>query len=137
MSRTLTPGTARLCPAEPGASIEDAFPGDRQPAVLEQLGAAEPEHLPKDRTRHGPSSGRQVTRERQEDQRFLGGRELDRRHSVCGMTRWRWMHDPQVAFPRPVKLGNGRNYWWLPDILEWERRRADSENLRRTRGAEL
>jgi predicted DNA-binding transcriptional regulator AlpA len=42
------------------------------------------------------------------------------------MTIWRWQHDPQIAFPAPVKLGiNGRNFWWLPAIRDWEQRRRN------------
>jgi len=43
---------------------------------------------------------------------------------VCNMTIWRWINDPLVAFPKPVQLGNfGRNFWWLPAIRDWIRRR--------------
>ena len=127
MSRQLMPGMARLCPTELGSSIEEVFSEDHQPAVLEQQGAAEPEHLPKDRAKHALSSSRQMIGERQDNQRYLSRREVRRLLPVSDMTIWRWQHDPVVAFPKPVKLGRaGRNFWWLPDILEWERRRAAS-----------
>src|SRR5690349_18593336 len=44
---------------------------------------------------------------------------------ACDMTIWRWIRDPVIAFPRPVQLGSnlGRNYWWLPAIRDWMRRR--------------
>jgi predicted DNA-binding transcriptional regulator AlpA len=61
---------------------------------------------------------------RGEQQRYLSRRELRKLFPVSDMTIWRWQRDPHVAFPRPVKLGrNGRNFWWLPAILDWERRR--------------
>jgi predicted DNA-binding transcriptional regulator AlpA len=42
------------------------------------------------------------------------------------MTYWRWQRDPEVGFPSPVKLGaDGRNYWWLPKVREWIRRREE------------
>jgi predicted DNA-binding transcriptional regulator AlpA len=40
------------------------------------------------------------------------------------MSLWRWQRNPAIAFPPPVKLGeNGRNFWWLPAIRAWLRRR--------------
>ena len=65
------------------------------------------------------------------EERYVGKRELDRRYPVSGMTRWRWINDPNVAFPKPVKLGpNGRNFWWLPDLIEWERQRAEKSGAK-------
>jgi predicted DNA-binding transcriptional regulator AlpA len=44
------------------------------------------------------------------------------------MTIWRWQRDSEIAFPVPVKLGdNGRNYWWLPDVRAWMRRREERQ----------
>ena len=59
------------------------------------------------------------------EERYLSRRELRQLFPVSDMTIFRWQRDPDVAFPTPVKLGrNGRNYWWYPSIVEWERRRA-------------
>jgi predicted DNA-binding transcriptional regulator AlpA len=42
------------------------------------------------------------------------------------MSLWRWQRNPAIAFPPPVKLGeNGRNFWWLPAIRAWLRRREE------------
>lgn len=45
---------------------------------------------------------------------------------VCGrfggvttMSLWRWMHDENIAFPKPVKINN-RNYWRLGDLRDWQ-----------------
>ena len=58
-------------------------------------------------------------------ERYVGRRELRALFPVSDMTIWRWMRNPEVAFPAPVKLArNGRNFWWLPKILEWENRRS-------------
>jgi predicted DNA-binding transcriptional regulator AlpA len=35
------------------------------------------------------------------------------------MCIWRWMRDPRVQFPRPVKM-NSRNYWRLGDLRQWQ-----------------
>jgi predicted DNA-binding transcriptional regulator AlpA len=61
------------------------------------------------------------------EERYISRRELRQLFPVSDMTIWRWQHDPHVAFPVPVKLGNnGRNFWWLPAIRDWERRRLDA-----------
>ena len=57
-------------------------------------------------------------------ERYLSRRELRALFPVSDMTIWRWMHDPDVGFPAPGKLArNGRNFWWLPEILAWEAKR--------------
>jgi len=63
--------------------------------------------------------------------RYISRRELRALFPVSDMTIWRWQHDPHVAFPVPVKLGNnGRNFWWLPAIHDWEHRRRGPANVR-------
>jgi predicted DNA-binding transcriptional regulator AlpA len=63
--------------------------------------------------------------QREREERFLNRRELRALIPVSDMTVWRWMRDPEIAFPKPSKLGrNGRNFWWLPAILDWQRSRA-------------
>jgi len=59
-------------------------------------------------------------------ERYISRRELRALFPVSDMTIWRWQHDPQIAFPPHVKLGiNGRNFWWLPAIRDWEQRRRN------------
>jgi predicted DNA-binding transcriptional regulator AlpA len=59
-----------------------------------------------------------------DNDRYLDSGAVSRRYSdASAMTIWRWMNDPQIAFPRPVKLGNRANFWWLPDLNEWDRQR--------------
>ncbi len=41
---------------------------------------------------------------------------------VTNMCIWRWMRDPRVQFPHPVKL-NRRNYWRLGDLRQWQAER--------------
>jgi predicted DNA-binding transcriptional regulator AlpA len=58
------------------------------------------------------------------DDRYIGVGERRRLIPVSDMTIWRWVRDPAVAFPSPIKLGRyGRNYWWLPAVREWQRQR--------------
>jgi predicted DNA-binding transcriptional regulator AlpA len=67
-----------------------------------------------------------------DDERYVGVAEVRRIIPISDMTRWRWMNDPAIAFPRPVKLGaNGRNFWWLPAIREWQRRREAAPAVER------
>jgi predicted DNA-binding transcriptional regulator AlpA len=40
------------------------------------------------------------------------------------MTIWRWQRD--LGFPKPVKLGGRQNFWWLPDLIEWDQQRASA-----------
>jgi predicted DNA-binding transcriptional regulator AlpA len=129
MNRSLTPGTASLCPSEPRSSVELDVSQGLAPAALE-AGAGEPPASQEDQAESDAPPGPRVTWERQAEERYVDSRELDQRYPVSGMTRWRWMNDPEVGFPKPVKLGpNGRNFWWLPAILEWERRRAARTRL--------
>jgi predicted DNA-binding transcriptional regulator AlpA len=40
---------------------------------------------------------------------------------LCGVSRatlWRWLEDPNLAFPKPVKI-NTRRYWLEAEILTW------------------
>jgi predicted DNA-binding transcriptional regulator AlpA len=41
---------------------------------------------------------------------------------VSTMCIWRWMRDPRVMFPPPVKI-NGRNYWRLGTLRRWDAER--------------
>ena len=62
---------------------------------------------------------------RPDEERYVGSRELLRIIPISEMTLWRWVRDERVRFPAPTKLGaNGRNFWWLPDIRAWQRRRS-------------
>jgi predicted DNA-binding transcriptional regulator AlpA len=52
-------------------------------------------------------------------------REFDR----TSMSLWRWLRDPKLNFPRPVKIRN-RNYWRRADLENFKQRLVD-ESLRR------
>ncbi len=39
--------------------------------------------------------------------------------NVTDMCIWRWLRDPRVQFPQPVKI-NRRNYWRLGDLRTWQ-----------------
>lgn len=44
---------------------------------------------------------------------------------VSAMCIWRWMHNPALQFPKPVKIGaSRRNYWRLGDLRRWQAEHA-------------
>jgi predicted DNA-binding transcriptional regulator AlpA len=62
------------------------------------------------------------------EDRYINREELRAVIPASDMTIWRWQRDSEIAFPMPVKLGdNGRNYWWLPDVRAWMRRREERQ----------
>ena len=38
---------------------------------------------------------------------------------VCDMTLWRWIKDPALGFPPPLRI-NGRRFWKVADLERWE-----------------
>jgi predicted DNA-binding transcriptional regulator AlpA len=57
------------------------------------------------------------------DDEYLTGPDLDRRYKRSSQTRWRWSKDPELGFPKPIKIKN-RLLYRLSEIEEWERRMA-------------
>ena len=43
--------------------------------------------------------------------------------NISEMTLWRWEHDRKLGFPKALSI-NGRKYYDLEEIEEWERARA-------------
>ncbi|HEY1979265.1 MAG TPA: hypothetical protein VGH13_04200 [Xanthobacteraceae bacterium] len=63
------------------------------------------------------------------EERYVNRRQLRTLVPASDMSLYRWQSDPEIAFPLPVKLGsNGWNYWWLPAVRDWLRRRAKQKN---------
>lgn len=50
---------------------------------------------------------------------YLTGPQIQARYSVTKMTVHRWLADPRLGFPRPIKI-NGRNYWAVSEIDSWD-----------------
>lgn len=42
---------------------------------------------------------------------------------ISAMTEWRWSHDPEMDFPRPIVI-NRRKYFRRADLLSWLETRA-------------
>ncbi len=53
----------------------------------------------------------------------LQARQVQDRYGVSDMTLHRWLRQPELAFPKPLKI-NRRNYWSLHELEAWERKRA-------------
>ena len=45
------------------------------------------------------------------------------RYGVSDMTIFRWLADPKLGFPQPIRI-NGRRYWRLADLQAFENRQA-------------
>ena len=39
--------------------------------------------------------------------------------AMADMTLWRWLSDPVLAFPQPLRI-NRRRFWRLDELEEWE-----------------
>jgi predicted DNA-binding transcriptional regulator AlpA len=62
--------------------------------------------------------------------RYITRKQLKARYGgVSDMTIWRWEHDPELGFPTAVEI-NGRKYFDLALVEEWERRRAAHSSRR-------
>ncbi len=58
-------------------------------------------------------------------ERYLLSNEVQRRYATTRRTLLRWIGDPRVRFPRPVKFSpGGVNHWPLSALINWERQRA-------------
>jgi predicted DNA-binding transcriptional regulator AlpA len=42
------------------------------------------------------------------------------------MTIFRWLADPKLGFPQPIRI-NGRRYWRLADLQAFEARQASKK----------
>ena len=63
----------------------------------------------------------------QADERYINREQLRVLVPVSDMTIWRWTANPGIGFPKPVKLvAGGRNFWWLPAVREFLRRKTCS-----------
>ena len=54
---------------------------------------------------------------------YLTGPDLDRRYKRSSQTRWRWSKDPELGFPKPIKIKN-RLLYRRAEIERWERSMA-------------
>ncbi len=55
---------------------------------------------------------------------FLTGPQVRERYQKSHVTMWRWVRDPALNFPQPIKI-NRLNYWRLADLESWENAQVD------------
>ncbi len=57
--------------------------------------------------------------------RYLTAPEVRARFGgISAMSLWRWLHDEQLGFPRPLVI-NRRRFFRLDEIEEFEKQRAE------------
>ena len=54
---------------------------------------------------------------------YLPAGQVRARYGVSDMSLWRWLRDPKLGFPAPIKIHN-RRYWKLSDLQAWEATRS-------------
>ncbi len=59
---------------------------------------------------------------------LINARQLQEIFPVSPMTVWRYEHDPEIAFPKRIRLKtNGRVYWRLSEVQDWIAKRSATE----------
>ena len=51
---------------------------------------------------------------------YLPAAGIRARYSICDVTIWRWMRDPRMNFPVPIKPNSRHRLWKLADLEAWE-----------------
>jgi len=55
---------------------------------------------------------------------YIGARAVRARYDgASDMRIWRWLHKPELGFPKPIYI-NRRRYWNVVELEAWERSRA-------------
>ena len=67
-----------------------------------------------------------ANREVAEGDVLVNSRQLRQMIPVCDMTIRRWEKDPQIGFPRRIKLNGGHVFWKLAAVKLWINRRDQS-----------
>jgi predicted DNA-binding transcriptional regulator AlpA len=57
---------------------------------------------------------------------YLSGAQVRLRYSCTDMTIWRWVKNPDMGFPQPLKIG-GRNRFALDELEAFERKLKTSQ----------
>jgi predicted DNA-binding transcriptional regulator AlpA len=59
-------------------------------------------------------------------QTYLQSSAVRARYGVSDMTIWRWLQNTSLGFPAPIRI-NGRRFWRLTELEEWEASRSTAE----------
>jgi predicted DNA-binding transcriptional regulator AlpA len=57
------------------------------------------------------------------EKKLIPDPQVCRRYGVSGMTIWRWDRNPELNFPKPIRI-NRRKYRDEAELESWERERA-------------
>ncbi len=60
----------------------------------------------------------------QDSQAYLPAGQVRARYGVSDMSLWRWLRDPELGFPAPIKI-HKRRYWKLAELEAWEESKND------------
>jgi predicted DNA-binding transcriptional regulator AlpA len=91
--------------SQAGASLAHSLSETSSPAQTRTTPAQAPKSCP--------------TRPIDDDALLTSAQTRARMGGVSTMCIWRWMRDPRVRFPHPVKI-NSRNYWRIGDLRRWQ-----------------
>jgi len=59
----------------------------------------------------------------QDSREFLTQPQVQQRYKKSHVSIWRWRHDPDLGFPKPIRI-NRNLYWRLADLEHWEAKLA-------------
>ena len=59
---------------------------------------------------------------------FLPAAKVRERYGISDMSLWRWLNDPDLAFPKPLYI-RGRRFWRISDLEGWEDGRAKASAM--------
>ena len=54
-----------------------------------------------------------------DERAYLPAGQVRTRYGVSDMALWRWLKNEPLKFPQPMRI-NGRRFWRLADLQEWE-----------------
>jgi predicted DNA-binding transcriptional regulator AlpA len=63
---------------------------------------------------------------------YLPAPKVLKRYGISAPTLYRWTRNPTLQFPQPIKIGagNGRLFYRVAELVEWERKRAFERGAR-------
>jgi predicted DNA-binding transcriptional regulator AlpA len=62
--------------------------------------------------------------EQPEKEKLLPAAKVRQRYDVSDMSIWRWLHNDELGFPKPLRI-NKRRFWRLSELRAWEDAQTD------------
>ena len=60
-------------------------------------------------------------------EKLINARQLHELIPVSKMSFWRWERDPEINFPKRIRLNHGHNYWRLSEVEAWIAKQAAAQ----------